>query len=229
MKIAISGTHCVGKSTFIEDFIKNWPNYTTPEKSYRDYIKEKNLPHSKDGTEESQRLILDAIIEQSQQYSKTDNIIFDRCVLDNLAYSSWLNLNGKISDKFLDECRIIIREALKLLDVVFFIPLTKVAPVEFEADELRDDDLKYREEIDNIFKIFLHSYQQQDGRVFAADDAPPMIEIFGNREQRIKLMELYLDKQGRAYTEQSSLINDITLEEAANAGEDKRIISNIYE
>jgi hypothetical protein len=51
----------VGKSTYIKDFIKQWSCYETPEKSYRELIKEKNLPHSKEGTEESQRIILDAL------------------------------------------------------------------------------------------------------------------------------------------------------------------------
>ena len=56
MKIAISGTHCMGKSTYVQDFLKKWPSYKTPEKSYRDYILEKNLPHSKEATEDSQKI-----------------------------------------------------------------------------------------------------------------------------------------------------------------------------
>ena len=206
MKIAISGTHCQGKSTYIEDFLKKWTNYKTPEKTYRDFIKDKNLPHSKNGTEESQREILNALLDESQQYSRTDNVIFDRCILDNLAYSSWLNLNGKISDKNLDESRIIVREALKSFDIIFFFPITKFSPVDFQKDEMRDDDLIYREEIDNIFKIFLKSYQQQDGRIFPVEDTPPIIEIFGNREERIKLTEMYLTLEGKAYEEDQSLI-----------------------
>jgi len=209
MKIAISGTHCQGKSTYIEDFLKKWTNYKTPEKTYRDFIKDKNLAHSKNGTEESQREILNALLDESQQYSRTDNVIFDRCILDNLAYSSWLNLNGKISDKNLDESRIIVREALKSFDIIFFFPITKFSPVDFQKDEMRDDDLIYREEIDNIFKIFLKSYQQQDGRIFPVEDTPPIIEIFGNREERIKLTEMYLTLEGKAYEEDQSLISDI--------------------
>ena len=209
MKLCVSGTSCQGKSTYIKDFIKNWPNYKTPEKTYRDFIKEKNLPHSKEGTEESQKAILNALLDEAQQYTRKDNVIFDRCILDNLAYSSWLYLNDKVLEKFLDESRITIREALKTFDIIFFFPLTKVAPVEFEQDELRDNDLIYREEIDNIFKTFVKSYHQQDGRVFPIDDSPPIIEIFGNPEQRIKMTELYLNKEGVSYGEDQSLISDI--------------------
>jgi predicted ATPase len=209
MKIDVSGTHCTGKSTYVQDFLKNWKNYSTPEKSYRDYIKEKNLPHSKEGTEESQKIILDALIDQQQAYSKDDNVIFDRCVLDNLAYSSWLNLNGKVSDKFLDESRILVRETLKMFDVIFYFPITKVSPIKLEEDELRDNDPVYRQEIDNIFNIFVESFRSGDGRVFPADDTAPIIEIFGNREERIKMTEFYINPEGKQYGEEQSLITDI--------------------
>ena len=46
MRIAVSGTACQGKTTFIKYFIKEWPMYSTPEKTYRDFISENNLPHS---------------------------------------------------------------------------------------------------------------------------------------------------------------------------------------
>ena len=209
MKIAVSGAQCTGKSTYVKDFLKNWPNYKTPEKNYREFIKEKNIPHSKNGTEESQKAILNALLDESQQYTRKDNIIFDRCILDNLAYSSWLYLNDKVSEKFLDETRITIREALKTFDIIFFFPLTNVSPVELKEGEMRESDAIYREEIDNIFKTFVKSYHQQDGRVFPSDDCPPIIEIFGNPEERIKMTELYLNKEGQNYGEEQSLISDI--------------------
>jgi predicted ATPase len=211
MKIAISGTQNVGKTTYVNDFLKNWPNYVTPSKSYRDYIKEKNLSHSKEADETTQKIILDALIDQAQEYSKDDNVIFDRCVLDNLAYSSWLNLNGKVSDNFLDQTRIIVREFLSTFDIIFFLPLTTVAPVEIVDDGMRDTDPVFREEIDNIFKVFVQSYHQGDGRVFPKDggNCPAVIEIFGNPIERIKLTELYLNKEGQPYGEESSLISDI--------------------
>lgn len=41
MRISVTGTACQGKSTFIKDFIEYFPKYSTPEKTYRDMIKEK--------------------------------------------------------------------------------------------------------------------------------------------------------------------------------------------
>lgn len=209
MKIAICGTHCIGKSTFVTDFLANWPTYKTPKETYREYIKANNIPHSKEGNEESQKAILDFLVQESQKFSRTDNVIFDRCIVDNLAYSSWLYLNGKVSEKFLDETRLTVRREIADFDIILFFPISKFSQVEFTEDELRNSDPLYREEIDNIFKTFQQSYTQQDGRVFPVDDSPPMIEIFGNQMERIKLVELYVAKDGNPYKEEDSLINDI--------------------
>ena len=209
MKIAICGTSCVGKSTYIKDFCKEWENYENPSKTYRDLIKSKNLNHSSNGDEDSQRQILNALIDQATQFSKKENIIFDRCVLDNMAYTSWLYLKDKVSEKFLDETRILVRETLKLYDIIFFIPITKVSPVQMSESELRDNDPIYREEIDNIFKTFVTSYHKSEGKIFPSEDCPAVIEIFGSPEERIQMTKLYLTEEGNPYGENQSLLTGL--------------------
>jgi hypothetical protein len=209
MKIAVVGTQCIGKSTYIKDFLQKWSMYKTPSTCYRNLIKEKNIEINKLGSEETQKIILDFLVDQAMSYSKDENIIFDRCVLDNLAYSSWLYLNDKVSEKFLDQSRILARETLKLFDIIFFLPITKISPVEIVEDGIRDTDPVYREEIDNIFKAFSKSYAQGDGRVFPSTDCPALIEIFGSPQGRIQLTSLYLTEEGKAFGETQSLISDL--------------------
>ena len=72
MKIAVVGTQCIGKSTYIKDFLKKWSMYSTPEKTYRDIVKEKNIPLNKLGDEHSQKIILDFLIEQATSFSKKE-------------------------------------------------------------------------------------------------------------------------------------------------------------
>jgi GTPase SAR1 family protein len=209
MKIAVCGTSCVGKSTYIDDFCNNWKNYKKPEKSYRNLIKEKNLPHSSNGTEESQMAILNSLVDQAIEFSKKENIIFDRCVLDNMAYTSWLFLKDKVSEKFLNETRILVRETLKLYDIIFFVPLTKVSLVKLTESELRENDPVYREEVDNIFKTFVASYHKSEGKIFPSEDCPAVIEIFGSPEERIQMTKLYLTEEGKPYGENESLLTGI--------------------
>jgi adenylate kinase family enzyme len=228
MKIAIIGTQNTGKSTYVKDFIKKWPMYKTSEKSYRGILKEKNLPHSENATEETQKVILDFLIDQVTETSKDDNVILDRSVLDCLVYSTWLCLNEKVSEKFLDQQRIIVRETLKLYDVIFFVPLTKAAPIDIEDDGFRNINPIFREEIDNIFKVFQESYHKGDGRVFPKEDTPAVIEIFGSPEERIKLTEFYITEEGKAYGEDQSLLNEVigaTPQDLKNIEKDMGIIT----
>lgn len=210
----------MGKSTFINDFITKWSMYEKQDKSYRDILKEKNLPHSKESTEETQEVIMNFLVDQAIEASTKEFTISDRCVLDVLAYSAWLNINGKVSDKFLDQQRILVRETLKFYDIILFTPLTKAANVPIENDGFREIDEVFREEIDNIFKAFGQSYNQGDGRIFPKEDSPAWIEIFGNRDERIKIAELYIAEDGNMYGGDKSLLSDVI---GATEGDLKRI------
>ena len=89
MRIAICGTSNIGKSTLIRDFLNEWDMYGREVKTYRDVLNEKNLPHSKKTTKESQKAILDYMVDTLKEFKKGDKVIFDRCPLDNLVYSMW--------------------------------------------------------------------------------------------------------------------------------------------
>lgn len=211
MKLICCGTQNIGKSTYVRDFLKEWPMYKTPEKTYRDIIKEKGLVINEEGNEESQRIILNTLVDQAIEYSKEDNVILDRCVLDNLVYTAWLNLNDKVSDEFLDETRLIVRETLKMYDILFFIPMSKFNNVDMVEDGLRSVNVEYRTEVDTIFKAFQGSYLAGDGRIFPKEECPAFIEIYGNPIERIKLTSLYIDKTGNFYGEDQSLMSDIVM------------------
>ena len=199
MRIAISGTACQGKTTLIKDFLEQWPNYTTPKKTYRDIIKENDLDHSSKTNKKTQKNILDFMIKEQKKYHKSDNVIFDRCPLDNLVYSMWATEQSKldIDEEFVKSCIPNVRESFSNIDIIFFTPITKCASVEIEEGDLRDVDSKIIEEIDNIFKAMHREYMTNDTSVFfVKDDKPGIIEVFGNRRERIQIIKLYLDAEG---------------------------------
>ena len=200
MRISISGTGCQGKTTLIQDFLQEWPGFSTPKKTYRSKLKKDN--HSKDAGEDSQWDILNFMLDQLQEYKKSDNIIFDRCPLDNLVYTMWAHEKGQISKEFVDKCIPLIKESSKFLDIIFFVPLTKVHQVEIEDDGTRNTDPIYIKEIDNIFKTLLQYYHQNVGPFFPKDDKPAIIDVFGTRQERIEIIKLYLDVDGDPIGEQ---------------------------
>lgn len=91
MRIAISGTGNSGKTTIVKSFLHTWTNYSTPDKTYREVIKEENLSHSSKTSIDTQNKILDFMVKQVEEYDKESKVVFDRCPLDNIAYTLWCN------------------------------------------------------------------------------------------------------------------------------------------
>lgn len=212
MRIAISGTANVGKSTLIKDFLGNWPTYKTPESSYREFFKQNKYPHSKNCNKEGQWAILNHMIDEMQKYGKDDNIIFDRCPLDNLIYSLWSceKTASDIDEEFLAKCIPVVKESMKHLDAIFFIPISKSSPIPIIQDGSRETDSVYIGEIDNLFKAIFHLYQHSfDNNPFLPNDnCPAIIEIFGNPLERIMLLQQYLNVDGEVIGEEGGSILD---------------------
>lgn len=200
MRIAICGTANVGKSTLIQDFLQEWDMYGREVKTYRDVLNEKGLPHSKKTTKESQKAILDYMVDTLKEFKKGDKVIFDRCPLDNLVYSMWAmsQEDNDIDEDFIDECIPIVKEALTNLDIIFFIPITKFNKINIEENGDRETDEQYIKEIDSFFKVLQRHYHEhpQDNPFFPRDDSPALIEIFGSKEERIGMIKLYIDAEG---------------------------------
>lgn len=218
MRIAVSGTTCIGKSTFVADFLKQWSNYTAPRYSYRDELAK--LPHSKSCTKDTQWLILNSMIDELQKHDAKDHVIYDRCPLDNLVYSIWAfdKGEGDIDQEFIAKCVPLVRESMRFLDIIFFVPITRAAPVDVVSNGLRETDVQYIEEIDNIFKAIVQQYQCNIDKTqfFPRDDSPGVIEIFGTPEQRIYLAQQYLNADGDIIgAEGDTILNPDNLEQLA--------------
>lgn len=204
MKIAIIGTQNTGKTTLIEEFIKQWPMYKRPEKTYRDFIKNENLALNKSGTSKSQRKILDALIDEVQTAVATgeDFLIFDRCVVDNIVYSLWHHAKGTegFSREYIIEAQSLAVLSLKYYDIIFYLPVRSEIPI--EDKENRDIDATYREEIDNIYQALLSSYEKGSGAFFPREDCPAVIRLEGPPDMRIPQIRLYIKDNGKSFGEE---------------------------
>lgn len=199
MRIAIVGSACQGKTTLINDMIKAWPMYKAHDSSYRKLVRENKLPINKDTNKDTQWQILNCLIDDLQGYTSDDNVIFDRCPLDNIVYSLWGNAknNSDIDDEFIKKCIPLVQQSMHLIDIIFFLPITKTAPVEIKEKQTREVSPEFIQEIDNIFKSITYSYARTGSSPFFPDeDRPPIIEIFGKPDERIEMIKLYVDEDG---------------------------------
>lgn len=216
-KIGIIGTQCIGKSTLIEDMMLQWPQLSTPERTYRDLIKEKNLPINKNGTKESQGLILDFLVEEANKNYGKKKMIFDRTPLDNLAYTFWLHDKGTsdIDEQFIDDSVIKVRNAISQYSILFYLPLIEKNNVPLTPKEQREIDPIYRAEIDVLFDTFYRAWEARNTRLFNNNDTPPIIPVFGDPLERIKMMALYINDKCEFYGENDTLLSKEVFEQAA--------------
>lgn len=210
MRISITGTSCQGKSTLIQDILKEWPVMKTPEDSYRSHLKKNK--HSKNTTEKTQWNILNNMVDTQQKYTTDDKVVFDRCPMDNMAYTLWANAKGLVSDEFVEKCIPIVRESMRFLDIIFFIPITKAAPVVVQDNGTRETDKFFIEEIDHILKNLYAQWREDTDVFFPKEDSPAVIEVFGSPMERVEMIKLYLDNDGDAVGEQG-IINPTELAE----------------
>ena len=212
MKIALIGCQASGKSTLVKEFLQEWPMYKTPQTTYRDIIKEKKLPINKQATKESQREILNALVDEAQLASTSDDkyVIFDRCVVDNIAYTLWHYAKNTPSfdAEFVMDSKTIAAFALKHVDVIFYVPLRKEIPL--TVKENREIDEVFREEIDNILESLITSYEKQTKAFFPTEDCPAVIRLDGPPDMRLQQMKLYIKANGNGYGEEDGSLLDVS-------------------
>jgi predicted ATPase len=131
MRIAVTGTHRVGKSTLIEALEDRLAGYRVVDEPY--------LLLEEDGYEFASPPCLDDFLEQlrhSLELLEDDqgasNVLFDRCPVDFLGYL----LTHEDSPSFdLEEWLPRIRPALRTLDLVVFVPIEERDRIHLPAHE----------------------------------------------------------------------------------------------
>lgn len=213
MRIAITGTQNNGKSTLVNAFKQRWPMYSSPEKTYRDLVKEKNLTLNESGTLESQKIIRDFLVEQALENAGKQKTIHDRCVLDNVAYTLWMaeynKLEGTESEinEFITTSILLTRESMKFYDIVFWLPLNSSIPLVESPN--RSTDQKFREEIDNIFQGIHDHYKKNSGLLFEKENQPAFIVLDGEVHDKLDIISQYLNDDGDLIETTSSVLGDL--------------------
>jgi len=210
-KIGIIGTQCVGKSTLIEDMKEKWPSFVSPTKSYRDLVKKNKLPLNKEGTKESQEEILNFLVDETMANYGKKKMIFDRTPLDNLVYSLWLYDKGLggVDEAFIDKSVALVRNAISSYSILFYLPFCKENDVLLTEAPNRDIDPEYRSEIGHLFESIYKAWEKGQGsRFFNHEDTPPIIPLFGSRQERIAMISLYINNEGNFFGEEDSLVKD---------------------
>ncbi len=174
MRIAVIGPQNTGKSTFIQDFLREFPHYKTPTETYRDVIESKKLPVNQKTSLESQKEIRDFIFGQ-MRHNKEYNIIFDRSMIDNYVYTYAQYEKGTIPKWFVEETEAMMNDTLQAVDMYLFIPTAISVPL--VDDCTRDIAASYIDTINHIFLKTIFDISRTHHITFKV--------VSGTREERI--------------------------------------------
>jgi hypothetical protein len=185
MRIAISGSQCLGKSTFIEDIISKYPHFETTTSTYRDQIKNHKLNFNKEADVQGQTIIMNKVVDELMLNVDKESVIFDRCVFDALIYSTWAGLNPNESD--IDDNLLRLQLDLSKFyahyyDKIIFIPMIGDGsdPI-MDEDGLRDTDEGYRIEVNGLFEsLYEHLGKDTEFR-------DKIVCINGSRDERMEM------------------------------------------
>ena len=191
MRIAISGSHSLGKSTVVNDWVAKHPQFIREKEPYRVLgLMGPYEIHFRDAsTKLHNGLQMYYNISRIYRYHQsTDDVIFDRAPVDYIAYSQYTANQGStdIDDAFVESMVPVVRESLDHLDILAFVPKSEAWPVEMEADGIRPVDHAYRDEVDAIYKQI---YREGRFNVLPATHGPLLIELWGAREQRLQQLQ----------------------------------------
>ena len=186
MRIAISGSHSLGKSTLVRDWIAANPTFTHEEEPYRALRAWYPIEFRQKSTRLHNGIQLFYNVSRVMHYpNASQNVIFDRSPVDYIAYSQYTANHGEtdIDDQFVDSLAPIVRSALERIDILAFLPITDQWQVSIEDDGIRPVDHEYRNEVDQLFKQI---YRENRFDIMPRNNPPTLIELWGSPETRIE-------------------------------------------
>src|ERR1044072_7729128 len=117
MRIAISGTHGVGKSTLIDECLRGHPEFTHEPEPCTVLVEDFGEEFAAEPQVEDFRRQLEFNIARVKQYKPGERVIYERCRADFLAYIDALEPQSA------EALRDPVAKAMQSLDLIVFLPL----------------------------------------------------------------------------------------------------------
>ncbi|HSS22176.1 MAG TPA: ATP-binding protein [Pyrinomonadaceae bacterium] len=177
MRIAVSGTHCSGKSTLVNEFLTARPDFVYEPEPYSVLVEDYGEEFSAEPCVDDFLRQLEFNIERLRQRASGERVIFERCPLDFIAYILALRdlHREEVEPQTIANARELAMAALHCLDLIVFLPLDEANMIAVPADE----DPKLRKAVD-----------RQLVAIFGDDEFElPSVEARGSTAQRLRILE----------------------------------------
>jgi hypothetical protein len=125
VRVAIAGSHSVGKTTLISGFLSLHPEYVHEPEAFETLADDVELTESGAPTPDGLALLLNYTLATVEGCAGQERVIFERSPLDYLAYATasvgaW---HPEEVRGFLRAQRLRVRESLRHLDLIAYLPI----------------------------------------------------------------------------------------------------------
>ena len=178
--ISFSGAQCTGKTTLLKHLKEYNAHINFVPEVTRLIKREYCVAINEAGDEMTQALIITEHYKNIHKHKQQDrSTILDRCILDGLVYTWWLEEHMQLSDWCYDYAAWVYRYMDKY-DVIFY---TDPVDVEIEDDGERSVDEVFRNEIIDEFEIHIKSHNN-------------IVRLTGTVEERLQTIQKTLKEKG---------------------------------
>ena len=171
MRIAISGTHGVGKSTLIDEFLRRHPEFIHEPEPYTVLVEDLGEEFSDEPNVEDFLRQLEFNIDRLNQHAKDVKVIYERCPVDFLAYIN--ALQPQSTEALLEP----ITEAIQQLELIVYLPL--------DATNVNDEFPKLQRAVDRRLSSIFH----EDEFGIMSSTNTTLVEAKGPTDLRLRTLE----------------------------------------
>ena len=171
MRIAVSGTHGVGKSTLIDEFLRRHPEFVHEPEPYAMLVEDFGEEFAAEPCVEDFRRQLEFNIERLNHHAANENVIYERCPIDFLAYIH--TLDPQSAQALLEP----VSESMQHLDLIVYLP--------FDETSATDDFPKLQRAMDRRLSSIL---RDDEFGIISSTNAR-IVEAEGPTDLRLRTLE----------------------------------------
>lgn len=182
-RVAISGSHSVGKSTLIAAFLSAHPNYLHEPEAFETLGDDIDLTDSGIPTSEGLRALLAYTVSAVESHGSYDSVIFERSPVDYLAYAAaagraWTA--GEV-EEFMVASVPIVRASIRHLDLIAYLPIPSDPLIRRGGEHP-----KFRRGVDTWLKRMLLDDERE---LFDGDPRPFVVELPATLDDQLRRLD----------------------------------------
>lgn len=183
MRIAVSGSHCSGKTTLIDEFLRAHPDFAHEPEPYTILVEDYGEEFSSEPCADDFYRQLEFNVDRLRRYQAGERVIYERSPVDFLAYILALkDLNREDVDSGVVETALAtVSGAMRSLDLIMLLPLDDADGIEIPDSE----DPELRTAVDSRLTAI---FGDEEFGVVSSGCAV-VVEARGSTAQRLRMLE----------------------------------------